>query len=198
MPPLSRLAVLCLLAATAAQADVFVREDITTEPTPKAYSLCYDHQCTTLVELALTPGEWRAIRRLFQRPPATPAAERAAIARAIALFETYGGRKTPTRNDKGGDLEGLGEEGQMDCIDESINTTTYLHILQREALLRWHVVEDRATRGWFVRGWPHTTAVIRETPSGQRYAVDSWFEDNGMPPHIVPLEIWQDGWEPGR
>ena len=62
--------------------------------------------------------------------------------------------------------------------------------------MRWHTVEDRATRGWFFRGWPHTTAVIRDKRSGQLYAVDSWFLDNGKPPFILPLEKWKDGWDP--
>jgi hypothetical protein len=86
----------------------------------------------------------------------------------------------------------------MDCIDESINTTTYLRMLEREQLLRWHTVEDRATRGWFIRGWPHTTAVIRDRKTGELYAVDSWFEDNGEPPHIVPLDKWKGGWDPEK
>ncbi len=50
----------------------------------------------------------------------------------------------------------------MDCIDESINTTLYLTMFQKFGLLREHQVEDRATRGWFIGGWPHTTAVISE------------------------------------
>lgn len=191
------LAALAFVLACAAHADTFVREDIITEPTPAAYSLCYDHGCASLATLSLTPGQWASVRRLFRGPVPDPAVERARIAQAIARLESLSGRMTGTDRDRGGDLKGLGEPGQMDCIDESINTTTYLRMLESARLLRWHRVEDRATRGWFIRGWPHTTAVIRETRSGERYAVDSWFEDNGQPPHIVPLRQWQDGWEPG-
>lgn len=194
-----RMAAVCLLAAAvAARADVFVREDIITDPDPGRFSLCFDHHCASLATLSLGRGQWRAITRLFADRHRSPEAERRAIARAIALLETYTGRMTGTANDKGGDLAGLGQAGQMDCIDESINTTTYLRMLERAKLLRWHRVEDRATRGWFIRGWPHTTAVIRDTTSGVLYAVDAWFEDNGRPPHIVPLQIWREGWEPGR
>ncbi len=188
----------CLLAAAApAGADVFVRDDIITDPTPAQFSLCYDHQCASLATLALSDAQWQTVARLFRRANRTPETERRLIARAIALLETYAGRMTGTDNDKGGDLKGLGEQGQMDCIDESINTTTYLRMLERAGLLRWHQVEDRATRGWFIRGWPHTTAVIRDITTDTLYAVDSWFEDNGRPPHIVPLEVWRSGWEPG-
>jgi hypothetical protein len=62
--------------------------------------------------------------------------------------------------------------------------------------MRFHTVEDRATRGYFIFGYPHTTAVIKEKESGKQYAVDSWFFDNGKPPVIVPLETWKDGWKP--
>ncbi len=63
----------------------------------------------------------------------------------------------------------------MNCIDESTNTTTYLRLFVQGGLMRWHTVEDRATRGWFLFGLPHTTAVMRERASKLRYAVDSWF-----------------------
>jgi hypothetical protein len=80
----------------------------------------------------------------------------------------------------------------MDCVDESTNTTTYLTMLLKDGLLKWHNVEDRATRGFFIFGWPHTTAVIRDTVTGQLYVVDSWFLDNGQPPYIQKLEDWRD------
>lgn len=185
----------CLISSTG-QADVFVRDDIIIDPSPENFSVCHDHQCASLDTLSLAPPEWRSVSRLFARQSANPAIERKQIAQAIARLEQITGRHTGASNDKGGDLRGLGQPGQMDCIDESINTTTYLYMLVKEGLMRWHTVEDRATRGWFLRGWPHTTAVIRDKRSGQLYAVDSWFLDNGKPPFIVPLEKWKDGWDP--
>ncbi len=35
-----------------------------------------------------------------------------------------------------------------------------------------------------------------EVGSGQSYAVDSWFHDNGVPAEIVPLPDWLSGWMP--
>lgn len=185
----------CLLAHPG-HADVFVRDDIITDPTPGNFSLCYDHHCAALDTLSLAPQEWQSVSRLFARQSSNPAVERKQIAQAIARLEQISGGHTGTANDKGGDLKGLGQDGQMDCIDESINTTTYLRMLEGSGLMRWHTVEDRATRGWFLQGWPHTTAVIRDKRSGQLYAVDSWFLDNGKPPFILPLEKWKDGWDP--
>ena len=36
------------------------------------------------------------------------------------------------------------------------------------------------------------------TPQKNEYAVDSWFEDNGKPPHIILLSTWRSGWEPEK
>lgn len=195
-PSRATLGFLACFISSAGHADVFVRDDIITDPSPGNFSVCYDHHCASLDNLSLPPKEWRLVRRLFALQSANPVIERKQIAQAIAHLEQITGRKTGASNDKGGDFKGLGQPGQMDCIDESINTTTYLKMLEAGGLMRWHTVEDRATRGWFLRGWPHTTAVIRDTRSGQLYAVDSWFLDNGKPPFIVPLEKWKDGWDP--
>jgi hypothetical protein len=86
--------------------------------------------------------------------------------------------------------------GQQDSIDESVNTSLYLTLLQSVGLMRFHTVQDRATRGSFILGYPHTAAVIRETKTGKEYAVDSWFYDNAKPPVIIPIEIWKEGWQP--
>jgi hypothetical protein len=64
--------------------------------------------------------------------------------------------------------------------------------------MRHHRVDQRATRGWFILGWPHTTAVVSETGSDVQWAVDSWFLDNGEPPFILPLDVWRNGWEPEK
>ena len=92
----------------------------------------------------------------------------------------------------------------MDCIDESINTTLYLVLFQKYGLMRVHMIEDRVTRGWFIGGWPHTTAVISEIPgsmgkgSSKSWAVNSWFMDNGEAPLILPLDKWKSGWQPDQ
>ncbi len=188
----------CVLGACAApdcRADVFTRPDIITDPDPARFTVCYDGGCASLAQLKLSEKQWQRIRALFAPPAANAAEEREQIRTAIALFETIVGSMTGTSGDKGGTFSGLGETGQMDCIDESTNTTIYLLMLQKFGLLRWHNVADRATR-WSLFSWPHTTAVIEERASGQAWAVDSWFLDNGQPPFVLPLETWRSGWKP--
>lgn len=186
----------------AAYADVFVRDDIITDPVPELMTICHGNGCLNLGYLTLTPQQWRELTAIFHPLANTAGEERERLRRAIALMEQFAGAATGTWQDKGGTLNG--GEGQMDCIDESINTSLYLTMFQKYGLMRHHRLADRATRGWFLGGWPHTTAVIRELADaegkgrGNKWAVDSWFLDNGEPPFILPLELWKSGWEPPR
>ncbi len=189
--------ILWLLGAVAvARADTFVRDTVIKNPVPERFSVCYEHGCSKVAQLALSERQWQSVRALFHSAPRDAQAEREVIARAVAQMERLVGPLTGTERDKGRNFRGVGIEGQMDCIDESTNTTTYLTMMAHDGLLRWHTVEDRVTRGFFIFGWPHTTAVIRATTDNQRYAVDSWFLDNGEEPYILPLELWRRGWQP--
>ena len=160
-----------------------------------SFSICYGHGCSSVADVTLGDHEWQSVRELFIEV-STADHEREQVADAIARLETLVGGKTGTSADRGG--TGLAWPGQLDCIDESANSTTYLQLFERERLLRWHSVDAQATRGWLLFGWPHTTAVIREVASGEKFAVDSWFFDNGFAPAIVPLTLWRSGWTPPR
>lgn len=184
-----------LALGPAARGEVSVSTEIIAEPMPAAFSVCYGGSCTRVDQLALDSAQWARVRAHFAPTPADAAAERAAAAAAVAQMERIVGPLTGTDGD-------LAENGgstsahAMDCIDESTNTTTYLRMLAGEGLLRFHAVGDRATRGWFVRGWPHTTAVLRQLDGGGEWAVDSWFHANGELPEVVPLERWRERWRP--
>ena len=158
--------------------------------------MCHDHTCQKVITLSLSLSEWNEITLPLQPAPVTAGDERAAIASTVSNMEAVVGRRTGTHADKGGNLRGFWQSGQMDCIDESTNTTTYLTMLFENGLLQHHSVADRSTRFGFFAGAPHTTAVIRETASGQLFAVDSWFFDNGELPAIVEIQQWKAGWDP--
>jgi len=193
----STLLVLLLAAGQLpAAADWMLRAELIREPTPERFSVCFDHSCRSIVTRSFTSREWQQMTAPLRQPATSAAAERSAIAQAIALMEQLVGEKTGTAGDRGGNLAGFGQQGQMDCIDESNNTTTYLQLLQRDGLLRHHVLQDRTTRFGLSAGMPHTTAVILDVATQRRYAVDSWFFDNGEPPVIMLLEDWEAGWRP--
>ena len=189
---------LCLLPATQPAAGTVARDGFIGTPTPSRYSVCFDHSCATVVTDSLSKTEWQRVTAPLRSPVATAGGERAAISRSMAIFETVVGRHTGTSGDKGRNIAGFGQPGQLDCIDESTNTTTYLRLLEQDGLLRHHRVAERATRFGLFVGMPHSTAVIEELGSGNRYVVDSWFYDNGKPPHIVRLEDWRAGLDPDR
>jgi hypothetical protein len=69
-------------------------------------------------------------------------------------------------------------------------------MLDQAGLLRWHEPRGPVSRGFFINGWPHTTAVLAEIETGKIYVVDSWFHDNGIAPETISLDDWMDGWSP--
>lgn len=193
--------VAAVLLSNAGQAEelfaphVFVRSDIIADPGPQRFSVCHGHTCREVATIGLDSASWKSIATLFAKTADTPAEERETIAAAIARFEQLVGPLTDTAFDAPENW--FPKQGNsMDCIDESTNTTTYLRILAKAGFLRWHRVEVPATRGWFIFGWPHSTAVVRDRSTGLFWAVDSWFFDNGEPPVILLLEEWRSGWKP--
>lgn len=151
--------------------------------------VCWDYGCDLSARVDIPAGDWQRIASLFETPAPDADGERARIAHAIALFEAVTGRIVGTDIDMGGNREGSGQPFQMDCIDESRNTDTYLRVLEARGLLTWHdVIERRKRAPWILD--QHWTAVVREHASGHAWAVDSWFLDNGKRPYIQPLEAW--------
>ena len=140
---------------------------------------------------AISPEDWGRIRAHFEPAPETPDAERMALAAAIPEFERIAGAQTPTGADHGRYRADMLDEGQQDCVDESSNTTTYLHLLAQRGLLRHHEVLEPQWRTKYIVA-THRTAAVRESATGRAYAVDSWWEDNGGAPLIKPLGVWRD------
>lgn len=190
----------CALGALGACAAVTLppRPEVISTATAGNFSVCQAHSCRTITTLALDTAQLQALAALFAKPPQNPGAERVQLAAAIAAMERWVGARTGTDRDLGGTFPGFGQPGQMDCIDESTNTTSYLTLFASRGWLRFHRVSARMARGYLPIAWPHTTAVISEIGTGTRYAVDSWFLDNGQPPFIVPLAEWRNGWRPSR
>lgn len=157
------------------------------------FETCTDRHCNELVQVDLNHRQWSQIRSLFKDVDSA-AKERERIAEAIARFESIVGPMNGTWRDKGKNPGTVSSRGQLDCISESINSTTYLQQLERLNLLKWHIVKDRVVRQrWIVS--VHWTAVVEEKQSGQQYAVDSWYRDNGSPAIVIPLDAWHRGEE---
>ena len=162
---------------------------------PSGFQHCRGYGCQFISDVSLDAEDWAALSTVFHAQASTAKKERGQIRQAIGVFEQRVGALTGTGNDKYGTFQKLGSY-QLDCVDESVNTTVYLLLLKQKGWVRFHDVEAPTSRVGVMR-WPHQTAVMRETQTGQLYAVDSWFHDNGRPAEIIPLEQWKDGWKPG-
>ena len=98
------------------------------------------------------------------------------------------------------DDEGL--PGTMDCIDHSSTTTKFLRLLEGRGALHFHRVLEPARRGWVFQHYSAQIEEIQpelmhaETEHIHRFAVDSWYVDNGHPAPVIPLETWHEGSDP--
>ncbi len=187
-----------LLAAGCSRGQEFVTAYAEPEPTPANFTICYGYGCMTKAKVQISPAGWSKVRAVFKSTPRTPAEERATVAKAIALLEKKVGSATGTDIDEAGADLFAKNKFQQDCIDETVNTTTYLKLLRRDNLIRFHKIGEAAWRGQFIDRWPHNTAVLVENKTGASWAIDSWFFANGVEPVVVPLEKWKAGWSPPK
>lgn len=175
----------------------YMKEKRLPAPTEKSFPHCEGYGCPIYKNVELDAADWAKIERTYGGKPRNAADEREKIARTIGQFERVVGPLTGTDVDMAGTFGQTGK-GQLDCVDESTNTTIYLMLLKQKGLLPHHEIEQPQVRWPIVsgRGWMHQTAVITDKETGAQYAVDSWFEDNGVNPWIVDLEAWRNGWHP--
>lgn len=165
-------------------------------PVLNGFDVCTGGGCAEIKHVSLNHEEWQAVAAIFSKSgsPVNAEQERGLIASAIGVFEKIIGAKTGTSADLAGTFHSI--QGQLDCNDEAINSTTYMRLMRQNGLIQLHEIEDMRTRNFFFSGWPHSTAVIHEITNGDRYAVDSWFYDNGFPATIVPFSLWKSGYIP--
>lgn len=166
------------------------------QPQLNQFEVCQGGGCAKLSRLALNAADWQPIQQLFVDQAQSAKEERNTISLAIGLLEEIVGYKIGTSKDRAGTFDNSSYSGQQDCNDEAINTTTYMRLLKQAGYMRFHEIEDMRTRNFFFTGWPHTTAVIHEIQTGERFAVDSWFYDNGYPATIVPFKLWKENYQP--
>lgn len=167
-------------------------------PVLNSFDVCMGGGCAEIKHVSLNYEEWKRITTIFLNAEILLDAkqERQLIAAAIGELENIVGAKTGTTTDRAGTFGNSNFPGQLDCNDEAINSTTYMRLMRNGGLIKQHEIEDMRTRNFFFSGWPHSTAVIHEIATGERFAVDSWFYDNGLPATIVPFTVWKSGYIP--
>ena len=157
----------------------------------QSFNVCHGYDCTYRTKVTLSSKEESRIRTLLQKAGRSANDERKALGMAVAIFEERGTATIGLRDKPKMQFGKARIKGQMDCVDESINTDSFLRYLQSRGWLKHHTVVRRTTRGSFIDGrYPHWTAVIKDT-SEQSWAVDSWYEAGGGLPDIMPLQEWK-------
>lgn len=166
---------------------------------PSHFVVCLRHGCTLEVEAGLTEAEWQEIRDVFARPPevgeaGTPFGERVQIAFALARMEQLVARHVETGGDVGGSFSGMGRSNQLDCVDEMVNTATYLMLMHQDGLFQHHRPGRRVTEALSPRGvWPHTVSTVYALEEERYYVIDTWIRDNGELPYVMALDDWTEG-----
>jgi len=154
-------------------------------------TICYNYGCYAKAQVSYGEAQLATLQQLFA-PVGDAAAERKAIAAAIGRMYAIAGEQTPVWRDKGGNFADNGDNGQMDCIDHSTNTSTFLGLLRAHGWLKFHEVLEPVRRVRFLFA-VHWAARIRETGVQQTYVVDSWYFDIGRPAVVIPLDDWNSG-----
>ncbi len=181
--------------------------------------VCFNYGCLAEAEVTFSAEQLAEVATLLRAD--TAAEERARLGEAIGRLYAFAGAKSPIAADKGGNLADDAVYGRMDCIDHSLTTTRFLTLLEARGMLRYHTVGERVLRSRFLL-FQHYAAQIVEhevaprvqmdeavnnplqavandaspadgSHSTARFAVDSWFFDNGHPAVIMPLANWMSG-----
>lgn len=163
-----------------------------TSPGIQNIEVCMNFNCRRKEIVSLSEEDWDSVANWLRQPAENAAAERENIKRAIGWMEVVIGRYTPTNLDVGGDLQNgrVSFPGQLDCIDESLNTTTYMKLFERNGLFKYHTVIERAyRRSIFDQHW---AGQIKTLEGSERWVVDSWFQDNGYLPYLQETAAWEE------
>lgn len=156
-----------------------------------SFPVCSNHGCRNITVFNNFHKPWQIVSELYSKQIISSAEDEwVFIKNAISAMEQLTEPLIKGRPDKARN-QFFVRNGQMDCVDESHNTRTYLKLLETHGFMHYHAIGELE-----LRRLPHYTATIVEKQSGQVYAVDAWFHDNGVLPEIVDIERWQQGYEP--
>lgn len=163
------------------------------------FDYCKGYGCRLIDHVEIDKKSWKKIDNYFKTPSKTAQSERDRLKLVIGEFERIVGPITGTDTDVKDTFYALGDD-QLDCVDESVNTTTFLLILQERGHIKFHEIEQPTARPILLAGnrWPHQAAVIRDKKTQTRYVVDSWFEDSGEDAYVVEVKEWTYGWSPKK
>jgi hypothetical protein len=163
------------------------------EPAGGRIIACHGYGCARRLAISVDGAWLNRAGAALRAGRGSPDAERRALGEVIRSYTAYLASSFGGKPDQpGSPVHMSGVHGQMDCLDETANTTSLLLVLQEQGLLAHHVVDHPESRGFFLDGrYPHFTAVIAEKRTGTAWAVDPWEKAPGQRPDILPLDRWR-------
>jgi len=154
------------------------------------FPICYNYGCKVKALVTLSPAEWAEVEGWFQPAATTAEEERRQLRNAHGWLEVMVGNHTPIHRNLGQLPQTDQWPGQLDCVDESLNTTTYLSLFESKGLMRFHRVVERAYRRTLFD--QHWAGQIEELDTAARWVVDGWWYDFGQLPDVQAYEQWSD------
>jgi hypothetical protein len=170
-------------------------------PTPASFTECHGFGCAEVSDVSLNAHQWRQVAAVFHPRAANAEAERRQIAHAVALMQRLAGAQTGTAVHQWTHENLLikpnfGDNTQLDCIDEAVNTWTYMTMMERDHLFRFHRVTELAYAGLPTDTNPRNAAVVQEKATGAHFVIDPSLVDFAVPPPVIPLKVWAGSWPP--
>lgn len=191
----SSLSMLCLLSQAAASpaAQNWFQSQGYVGPEGTRIIACHGYGCSRRHAISIHESWLGRASAILKAGRASPEAERKALSQVVGTYTAYLTALIGGRPDiPGSPAQMSGVHGQMDCLDETANTTSLLLVLQEQGLLTHHRVAPPESRGFFLDGrYPHFSAIIAEKRSGEEWAVDPWRRAPGQKPDILPLVRWR-------
>lgn len=161
-------------------------------PSAAGMTVCYGFVCRRRAALDFTATDRKALTQILAAGRASPAAERAAVQKAVVWLDRRMGPAigTTTRVARA-DIRSGADARNYDCWDSTRNVTSLLLVMQDWGLLKHHSVGDPRYRGNILAlQLPHNTAVLVERVSHIEWSVDMWTTRYAQPPDVMLVEKW--------
>lgn len=161
-------------------------------PNGNSMTVCYGFVCRRRELFDFTPADKKALAGIMGTGKANPAAERAAIQRAVVWFDKRLGPILGTSSRIArADFRHNADKSNYDCWDTTRNITALLVLMQDWGYLKHHTVTDPRYRGnVLVLQTPHNTPVIKEKAGSGEWVVDMWTVGYAQPPQVITVAQW--------
>lgn len=171
--------------------EVFKKYNNAKMPIGNNVTVCSAYGCKTAHKFTFDIRLIEAVNSFFLNVK-TPADERKALALALAFIETVVGSKTGTSTDRPSiDASGNGDPSQLDCVDEALNTTSYLMVMYQNKMIKFHTINYPDWKGGLTK-WTHYSATMIDETTKVKWAIDAGVGRNGVQPLIIEFSRWYE------